>query len=79
MQASFIRRFYIYSLQKGISNSEWYDWDANNGGLGSTTANTAYGQVESWGWQVRRLGRARRVFRERRGADYSPTVAHLPW
>ncbi len=48
MQASFIGRFYIYSLQKGISNSEWYDWDANNGGLGSTTANTAYGQVESW-------------------------------
>ena len=48
MQAGFIGRDYVYELAKGITNHVWYDWATQSNGLGSTTADTAYTQVESW-------------------------------
>jgi hypothetical protein len=48
MQAAFVGRFFVYAMQKGISNNVWYNWNPALSGLGSTTANSAYGQVESW-------------------------------
>ena len=49
MQGSYIARIYLYSASLTyVAATNWYDYNASKGGLGSTDANNAFMQVYSW-------------------------------
>jgi|HubBroStandDraft_4_1064222.scaffolds.fasta_scaffold00021_30 hypothetical protein len=48
MQAGYIARDYIEFFFNGWSNDAWYNWSTTYNGMGSTTANVAYGQLYNW-------------------------------
>lgn len=48
MEASFMSRFYVYSIFKGWANNVWYNWNPGHGGTGSTSSDTAYTSTYNW-------------------------------
>jgi hypothetical protein len=52
MEEAYIGQFYVYSTNKGVTNTVWYAYSPRIGGLGASAppndANTAYTSVYKW-------------------------------